>query len=115
MNLVEFDAGAELDATECSDVVDAKIVGGTDLSSGRGRQMEYDRDGRREFRWRVGGAGEWHRQICISGAGTGRQSLSCERATRRCVDTDGSVHEWMRHVQKGVSRRTTMTYHYRFS
>jgi hypothetical protein len=47
---MELDAGAELDATECSEVADAKIVGGTDLSSGRGRRMEYDRDGRREFR-----------------------------------------------------------------
>jgi hypothetical protein len=55
---VEFDAGAELDAMECSEVVGAKIVGGTDLSSGRGRQMEYGRDGRHEFGvWAVPASG----------------------------------------------------------
>jgi hypothetical protein len=80
---VEFDAGVELNAMECSEVVGAKIVGGMDLSSGHGRQMEYDRDGRREFRRRVGGAGEQHRWICITGASTGEQSPSRRRATRR--------------------------------
>jgi hypothetical protein len=37
---VELDAGAELDATECSEVVGAELGGGTHLGSGCGRRME---------------------------------------------------------------------------
>jgi hypothetical protein len=32
--LVDLDAGAELDATECVEVISAKLFGGTDLGSG---------------------------------------------------------------------------------
>jgi hypothetical protein len=48
--LVELEAGAELDVTECAEVAGAKIVGCTDLSSSSGRRMERGRGGRREFR-----------------------------------------------------------------
>jgi hypothetical protein len=63
---VELDAGAELNATECSEVADAELNGGTDHGSGHGRRMERDRDGRRKSRWRVGDVGEG---CAASGAG----------------------------------------------
>jgi len=43
--LVELDAIAEFDATECLEVVGAELIGGMDLDSGRGRRMECGRDG----------------------------------------------------------------------
>jgi hypothetical protein len=42
--LVELDAGTELDATECVEVVDAELVSGTNIGSGRGRRIERGRD-----------------------------------------------------------------------
>jgi hypothetical protein len=51
--VVELDTDADLDAMECAEVAGTKLVGGTDLGSGRGRWMKRNRDGRREYR-RVG-------------------------------------------------------------
>jgi hypothetical protein len=56
--LMELDVGAELDGTECAKVVDVELVGGMDLGSGRDRQMEHERNGRRESRQLAAGAGE---------------------------------------------------------
>ena len=72
---MELDAGTELDATECLEVADAVLIGGTSLGNGRGRRMERGHDGRHKSgRWEgdVGGedAGEWR-----------RHSPSCERGT----------------------------------
>jgi hypothetical protein len=46
--VVELDAGAELDATECAEVADAELVGDTDLVSVHSKRMEHGRDGRHE-------------------------------------------------------------------
>jgi hypothetical protein len=54
--LVELDAGVDFDATECSEVAGAELVGGTDPGNGRGRRMERGRDGRREPERRAGAA-----------------------------------------------------------
>ena len=59
---MELDAGAELDATECSEVASAELGGGTDLGSGRGRWMECSCNGRHESERREGSAGEQRRQ-----------------------------------------------------
>jgi hypothetical protein len=55
--LVELDTSAELHVTECAEVVDAELIGGTDLGSGRGKRMECGRDGRRESGRLAGNAG----------------------------------------------------------
>ena len=71
--LVELDAGTELDATECSEVTDAELVGGTDLNSGCGRRIECGRDERRESELRASGT---------SGGGAGERSLSRDGGRR---------------------------------
>jgi hypothetical protein len=48
IELVKLDAGAKLDATECAEIIGAELVGGTNHGSGRGRQLERGRYGRRE-------------------------------------------------------------------
>jgi hypothetical protein len=48
--VVDLDTSTELDAMGCVEVASAKLVGGTDLGSGRNRWMERSRDRRREYR-----------------------------------------------------------------
>jgi hypothetical protein len=72
----------ELDVMECSEVVGAELVGGTDLGSGRDRWIECNRDERRGARRRAvaragpappSGAG---RVRSTSGGDTSKQSAS---------------------------------------
>jgi hypothetical protein len=52
--VVELNAGAELDATECMEVTGVEHVGAMDLGRGCGIWMEYGHDGKRksEKGWR---------------------------------------------------------------
>jgi hypothetical protein len=54
---VELDADVELDAMECTEVADAKIVSCTDLANGHGRRIEHGYNGRYKIEHRAGGAG----------------------------------------------------------
>jgi hypothetical protein len=69
--IVEFDTGAELDATECAEVVGAELVGGTDRGSDHGRWMERNRDERCEYAQ----GGSTDEQL--------RQNPSCDRERGR--------------------------------
>jgi hypothetical protein len=81
---MELNAGVELDATECAEVIGAELVSGMDVGSGRGRQMEHGRDRRRESRRRAsgasaGGGGSAGIVYPASGGGTDEKSPSYER------------------------------------
>jgi hypothetical protein len=75
--VVEFDTGTELDATEC-----AKLVGGTDLGSGRSRWMEHSRNGRREYGQGTRGSGGGSAGERL-GRGQRGQNSSCDREQGR--------------------------------
>jgi hypothetical protein len=99
--LVELDAGAELDATECSEVVGAKLGGGTDLGSGCGRRMEARP--RQEARVRTAGMGSANerRKQSPSRDGERRGRAESSRERERAVQSGratrvGSMNEWMR-------------------
>jgi hypothetical protein len=80
--VVELDISAELDATECAEIAGAKLIGGTDLGSGRGRWMERNRDGRREYR----------RGACGSGGGGVGERLRLGRRRRAARARAGAAH-----------------------
>jgi hypothetical protein len=74
--LVELDAGAELDATECLEVADAEPINDMDLDCGRDRRMERSRNRRYKSEWQEGGK-------CGGSAGERRKQSSSHEQGRR--------------------------------
>jgi hypothetical protein len=113
---VELDAGAKLDATECSKGTGAELDSGTDLSSGRSKRMEHNHDRSARVRMAGGrrrrvaqaesvpraGAAEW--SPCRDGGQCGRgrsRRVESSREQRRamqsgCTMQTRSVNKWMR-------------------
>ena len=100
--VVELDVSSELNAIEYVEVAGAKVGGGTNLGSGRGRRMECGRNGRRspsrDGSWRWWG---WARAQAesIRAGWRRRAESSCERG--RTVQSGratqaGYANEWMR-------------------